>query len=150
VRDNFQRTAETFMDDARTLHKSGSHRNACYLAGYVVECTLKALIEASGGEEAEHTHDLISLRDRLAELSLTAGLSAAKYGDPLQFAPTITKQRGHPKRMGSRSKHYCDWDPTHRYDGSRWGNSAKSSAYVQEADRALTVLNQLLLDGGRR
>jgi hypothetical protein len=150
MKDDFRRTAETFMADARTLRGSGRHRNACYLAGYVVECTLKALIEASGRGAAAHTHDLLSLRERLAELSLLAGQSVAKYGDPLQFAPTITKMRPPVRSIGSRMKHLCDWDPGHRYDGSRWGDPAKSSAYVAEAERAISILNQLLLDGGLR
>ncbi|WP_437619070.1 HEPN domain-containing protein [Sorangium sp. So ce1151] len=150
MKDDFRRTAETFMADARTLHGSGRHRNACYLAGYVVECTLKALIEASSRGAVVHTHDLLSLRERLTELSLLAGQSVAKYGDPLQFAPTITRRRPPPPSSGSRMKQFCDWDPGHRYDGSRWGDAAKSSAYVAEAERALSILNQLLLDGGIR
>lgn len=150
MKDDYQRTAEAFMADARTLHVSGSHRNACYLAGYVVECTLKALIEASGKEHVDRIHDLISLRERLAKLSLTAGQAAAKYGDPIQLAPTITGQRGQPKHSRYGLQHFCDWDPNHRYDGSRWGNSEKSSAYVHEAERALSVLNHVLLDRGLR
>lgn len=150
MKDDFRCTAETFMADARTLHGAGRYRNACYLAGYVVECTLKALIEASGRGAAAHTHDLLSLRERLAQLSLMAGQSVAKYGDPLQFAPTITRRRPPPPSSRGRTKHFCDWDPGHRYDGSRWGDPAKSSAYVAEAERALSILSQLLLDGGIR
>lgn len=136
--------------DARTLHASERHRNTCYLAGYVVECALKVLIEAASRKQAEHTHHLGMLREQVLELSLTAGQTAAKYGDPMQFARTmITGGSTETRPIGGRRRS-CDWDPFHRYNGSRWDDPAKSSAYLQEAERALAILNELALDGSLR
>ncbi len=148
--DDFRGTAEAMIVDARTLDASQRYRNACYLAGYVVECTLKALIEAASLKQAEHTHNLGSLREQILELSLAAGQTVAKYGDPMQFARTmITGGSTEPRQTGGRRRP-CDWDPFHRYNGSRWDDPAKSSAYLQEAERAVDILNELLLDGGLR
>ena len=138
------------MVDARMLRASDRHRNACYLAGYVVECTLKALIQATSLKHSERTHDLNSLREQILELSLTAGQAVAKYGDPMQFARTMITGSAVESTLPESRPRRCDWDPVHRYNGSRWDDPAKSSAYLREAERAVAILNELLLDGGSR
>ncbi len=78
--DNFATTADRMTQDARTLHRAGAHRNACYLAGYVVECTLKALLEQTGGDP--WGHDLESLHLDVVALQVQGNAVVAKYGDP--------------------------------------------------------------------
>lgn len=146
--DDFRGTAETMLIDAHMLDALKRYRNACYLAGYVVECTLKVLIEAASLRPVERTHSLTSLREQILQLSISAGQAVAKYGDPMQFAHTmITGGAARSKQTGGGR---CDWDPLHRYNGSRWADEAKSTAYLQEADKAVAILNQLFLDGGLR
>ena len=148
--DDFQQTAEEMLIDARTLRSSERHRNTCYLAGYVVECVLKVLVEMASLNPAKRTHSLSLLREQVLVLSLSAGQSIAKYGDPLRFARTmITGGAAEAKSSGGQQQP-CDWDPVHRYNGSRWSDPAKSSAYLQEAERALAILNEIALDGGLR
>ncbi len=135
------------MVDARMLAALKRYRNACYLAGYVVECTLKVLVEAASRRQVKRTHDLSSLREQILTLSLSAGQSVAKYGDPMQFAYTMITGGAASRQPAGQP---CDWDPVHRYNGSRWDDAAKSTAYLQEAERAVAILNQLLLDGELR
>ncbi len=56
------------MNDAKALQAAGAHRNACYLAGYVVECTLKTMLEVAG--ENPWGHEIDDLKDLLLRLRL--------------------------------------------------------------------------------
>jgi HEPN domain-containing protein len=68
-RDDFQRLAETRLEDAQALLKAGRFDAAYYLGGYAVECALKALICANTREfdfppkdaRDYYTHDLVRL-----------------------------------------------------------------------------------------
>jgi HEPN domain-containing protein len=44
TRNDFQRLAESFLDEAQVLFSQGKHGAAYYMAGYAVECALKACI----------------------------------------------------------------------------------------------------------
>ena len=133
--DDFVKTAQQMMSDARALRNAGAHRNACYLAGYVAECTLKAMLLAAG-TTPKTVHDLQSLEGALKGLSLTPSHTIGKYGNPSRHAPTMFR----------KSSTECDWHPKHRYDGSRWANDATSYAYVNEAQKFIQILNQMILD----
>ena len=64
-RDLLRRLAETRLREARALAHEGHHQGAIYLAGYAVECWLKAVIchtlDWEGLHETFRTHDLKSL-----------------------------------------------------------------------------------------
>lgn len=68
-RDDFQRLAETRLEDAKALLKAGRFDAAYYLGGYAVECALKALICATTRQfdfppkdaRDYYTHDLVAL-----------------------------------------------------------------------------------------
>jgi hypothetical protein len=145
--DDFAKTADRMMFDARTLREAGSFRNACYLAGYVVECTLKVLLDKAG-MAPEHTHDLESLHDEVAQLLLLGNTVVARYGDPASLAPTLLQQIAPPKpRKGRSPRYFCHWDPEHRYDGSRWDSAQISDDYLREADKSIDVIIQMSIDG---
>lgn len=147
MNDDFAKTAERMMFDARTLRQAGAHRNACYLAGYVVECTLKVLLEKAG-LTPEYTHDLESLHDEVAQLLLLGNTVVARYGDPSSLAPTLLQQIAPPKPRKNRGpRYYCHWDPEHRYDGSRWDSEPMSEIYLREADKSIDVIIQMTIDG---
>jgi HEPN domain-containing protein len=76
-RDDFQRLAELRLKEAKALLAAGFSEGAYYLAGYAVECALKACIAKRTQQHDfpdkkmvidSHTHDLANLL-RLAELS---------------------------------------------------------------------------------
>ena len=76
---NYSRAGLQFLDDAKFMFERGSRtRSAVYLAGYTVECMLKALILSSvpprtsfklSSLRALHTHDF----DKLKALYLSYG-----------------------------------------------------------------------------
>jgi hypothetical protein len=134
--------------DAHTLQQAGAHRNACYLAGYVVECTLKALLEKASGQKPAQTHDLQSLQNEVNLLLVNGNAMAARYPDPAKLAPTMLQQVRPPRLKGNGSTQYfCHWDPYYRYDGSRWNSETVSKDYLREADGAFNVINQMRIDG---
>ncbi len=144
--DDYAATADRMMLDARILHRAGAHRNACYLAGYVVECTLKAMVKQTGG--APWGHDLESLHDQVAVLLLSGNAVVAKYGDPSQLAPTMVQQIKSPTvNRRNETRYYCHWDPDHRYDGTRWKLPSTSESYVLEAEKSHDVIVGMVLDG---
>lgn len=146
--DDYATTADRMMLDARTLRQAGAHRNTCYLAGYVVECTLKALLETASGQQPAQTHDLQSLQDDVNDLLVGGNAMVARYPNPAQLAPTLLQQVQPPRlRRDGSAQHFCHWDPYHRYDGSRWDTEPVSEAYLREADRAFDVIIQMLIDG---
>lgn len=133
------------MQDARILHDAGAHRNACYLAGYVVECTLKALLALTGA--SPWGHDLESLHDKVAGLLMNGNAVLARYGDPSQFAPTMLQQVNPQTVQRGEICYHCHWDPKHRYDGTRWTQSSVSVDYLREAEKAHDVIVRMFVDG---
>lgn len=70
-RATFQRLAETRLKDAEVLYENGQYAGAYYLAGYAIECALKACIAKKTKEfdfppqkkiiDKIYTHDLSKL-----------------------------------------------------------------------------------------
>ncbi|MEZ2347702.1 HEPN domain-containing protein [Terriglobus sp. RCC_193] len=82
TRSDFQLLAELRLQEAQLLLSVGSYSGAYYLAGYVVECALKACIakstQAYDFPDRKRTND--SYSHDVASLLKTAGLeSALKY-----------------------------------------------------------------------
>ena len=98
------------------------------------------------GQTPEHTHDLESLHDEVAQLLLLSNAVVARYGDPASFAPTMLQQFSYLDLKG-RLRHFCHWDPGHRYDGSRWDSEPMSESYLREADKSIDVIIQMTIDG---
>ena len=72
--DDYPEAAVKHMQDSGALLAGGRYDGAAYLAGYVVECALKTLIQLEAGQ-VRHHHDLSRL-DR--DLGL-AGCGAAGH-----------------------------------------------------------------------
>lgn len=125
------------------------HRNACYLAGYVVECVLKAMITARYTKArvvdvpSLFSHELSDLEALLTAQAVAAERDVVRYGLPVHAAPTMCTIVGQRQLRRQRIDE-AHWHPFHRYDGSRW---VTSSTYIAEAKAALDILTQLQLDG---
>lgn len=134
------------LESAEALSAAAHHRNACYLAGYVVECGLKAMLieryrRVPGVRVPPYkVHRLQELTDLLTALALVADREVVKHGLPLAVAPTIGAQIG----TDSNGRALSHWDPYHRYDGSRWVDSI---AYVAEAKAVNGILDMLRMEG---
>ena len=71
-KEDFPKAALKHLQDAQALLKSNRFDGAAYLAGYVVECALKAMIEVER-KNVPHIHDLSQLQSRLQALAVVAG-----------------------------------------------------------------------------
>ena len=87
-RNDLQRLAGTRIREAKTLFKAGEYSGAYYLAGYAVECALKACVAKGvkrydfpekGLSDKVFTHDLTSL---LKHSKLNAELEAESKANP--------------------------------------------------------------------
>ena len=90
--DDMRLIADERADEARALLAASHYSGAYYLAGYAVECALKAVITKDLSEwtmpdwralQSAHIHDL----QRLATL---AGLDSALAGDPVTGPSWLT------------------------------------------------------------
>jgi hypothetical protein len=143
--DDYLKTAQEMLADARHLHDADRYRNACYLAGYVVECTAKMLLVVAGNPP-RFTHDLEVLHDHIDRLRLAANTLVARYGDPTLLAPKMREIVG-SERVRGAMRDLLHWDPYFRYDGSRWNDYEISRQYIHEAEQASAVLDEMILDG---
>ena len=71
-KEDFPKAALKHLQDAQALLKSNRFDGAAYLAGYVVECALKTMIEVER-KNVPHIHDLSQLQSRLQALAVVAG-----------------------------------------------------------------------------
>lgn len=75
--DDYPAAARRHMFDATVLKGQQHYDGAAYLAGYVVECSLKTLIEMESGP-VKRVHDLARLRDAISDLSRQADARTAR------------------------------------------------------------------------
>lgn len=68
--DNFYDTAKRMHKSSETLHNNGEYHNACYLAGYVVECYAKIVVGLSVSSHTPRSfgHDINRLNTELQYL----------------------------------------------------------------------------------
>jgi HEPN domain-containing protein len=130
-RATFQQLAETRLAEAKLLHEQGLHSGAYYLAGYAIECALKAKIAADfrGNEIPElkrvqsiYTHDLSAL---LGLAVLKEDLDAEKELNPELY------QRWSTIRAWSENTRYKVW------------TEASASAILDAIDGADGILEWL-------
>ena len=130
--ENYREAAGKHLVDADTLLKAKRADGAAYLAGYVVECSLKALIAAEGATP-QHVHDFGSLLDRLNDLATRADVRTAR-----RYVRVSS-------RLHSASIH--GWRPAIRYEAPRIGQ-AEATGWLGEAGSVYgEAVGQLALDG---
>ncbi|MCY4635956.1 MAG: HEPN domain-containing protein [Acidobacteria bacterium] len=131
--DDYPDAAGKHMEDSNVLLAERRYDGAAYLAGYVVECALKTLIQLETGN-AEHSHDLGGLCDQLDRLAAQAG---ARQGKVYLAAEAALR--------ASTVLH--NWRPEQRYRGPGVG-AAEAGAWNQEAGFAYRkIIGKLRLAG---
>jgi HEPN domain-containing protein len=70
--DDYPEAAGKHLTDASVLMTGGRYDGTAYLAGYVAECALKALIQMETGQGLR-SHDLLDLRTTLGTIASQAG-----------------------------------------------------------------------------
>ncbi len=113
-RQEFQRLAEERLDDAKALLRAGRFGGAYYVAGYAIECALKACIaskiraESWPPKDVNKTHFIHDLE----KLLTTAGLNDLK-SDP-------------NRDVGDNWRVVKDWNSESRYESDRQEPQARA------------------------
>jgi HEPN domain-containing protein len=76
VRENYASAASRHVRDARTLCEASRWDNAGYLAGYAVECGVKAAVELAGVRLRRHLDDI---PPKFLVLAADLSLAARRY-----------------------------------------------------------------------
>jgi hypothetical protein len=117
MEDDFRSAAELHLNDGSFLVKHERYDNAFYLLGYVVECSLKTIVESKEGAARKYKHDLGKLRTAYLRLAVLMGSAVS--------APSETVEKL------VKDFENLDWNPSHRYRG----NGHVDSTMAGEAQR---------------
>lgn len=133
--DNFYDTAKRMYKSSETLHNNSEYHNACYLAGYVVECYAKIIVGVfSTGIPRRFGHNISNLDIELQNiLSGNSSLSAYIMSGPADFNSVLS-----------------NWNPGNlRYTESSLtlSNQILSSNFQTEIQTAMQKLAQMEIDG---
>lgn len=136
VGEDFASAAGRHLDDCERLLRSGRHDNAAYLAGYVVECSLKAVVESGGLSAVSYGHDLTTLSGSALDLAYLLTPSVWRY----QTARTPEANELHAK-----------WRPERRYWRTGEVDEATACRFLAAADATYAATTvQTILDGRGR
>lgn len=130
--DDYPAAARRHLEDADVLHAGDRHDGVAYLAGYVVECAMKTVIQVETGSAAR-SHDLAGLDRTLAALSARVGAQTARL-----YARAVPLLRD-PALLG--------WDPAMRYRGPETSQADAAARLRVAGEVYRVVIGGLALDG---
>lgn len=131
--DDYPEAAGKHLKDADVLLTGVRPDGAAYLAGYVVECALKTLIQVQTGR-ATRSHDLPRLSNSLGAIAAQAGPQTQRY-----FATATALLNG---------AGILGWNPEMRYRANGGVTSARAGTWLQEAGAVYAgTIGGLRLDG---
>jgi hypothetical protein len=125
---DLRQVAETRIREAKILLDAGEASGAYYLAGYAVECALKAKIASSFVAyqvpsldlvKKVYTHDLPAL---VGIANLNADLTASLRADP-DFA--------------ANWRLVCEWNESSRYESFAHGDAAELIGSITDPDHGI-------------
>jgi hypothetical protein len=135
--DDFYATAKRMHKSSKTLHDNSEYHNACYLAGYVVECYAKIVVGLS--------YDFTS-----AELAKEFSHNLKKLNKELQYIMTYSPYSSYIIDMRSDFAtillNVTKWHPIKRYSSNIWIEQ-NSINFQSEIQLAMQKLTQMELDG---
>ena len=130
--DDFPEAAGKHLKDASELNASDRYDGTAYLAGYVVECALKTLIQMQT-KRIHRSHDL-------QRLDSTLGTIAALADRP-------TKQMYASARKILRGADILAWNPEMRYQAAVT-DSSTAGTWLREATAIYSrIIGELKKDG---
>jgi HEPN domain-containing protein len=77
--EDFLSASVRHYNDSKYLHDKGRFDNAAYLAGYVVECGLKAILQVYGHGAKTYKHDIAALHGPALDLATMLSPGASRY-----------------------------------------------------------------------
>jgi hypothetical protein len=129
--EDYGSAARRHLHDARTLLAAERMDNAAYLAGYVIECSMKKLLEVHGHGAKEYGHDLQRLSGQALTLAVILSPGATRY--QLEDIPQL------PQMVSF-------WRPEQRYFAT--GAVVHGELLVDGASKVYErVLVEMILDG---
>lgn len=131
--DDYPEAAGRHMQDSGALLAGGRPDGAAYLAGYVVECALKTLIQLETGRP-RYSHDLSGLCDELDTLAAQASSRTGRYYLGAQVRLRATNILNH-------------WVPEQRYRGPAVSSAEAATWHREAADAYGRIIGQLNLAG---
>lgn len=130
IQENYASAAGRHLNDARTLCDAGRWDNAGYLAGYAVECSVKAVIDHAGLRLRSHLNEI---PQQLMLLAADLSLAARRY--PVDMDPDVDMVRR-------------NWAPDLRYAGTGTLAQPDALALAKSADGVFRrTVNAMVLDG---
>jgi HEPN domain-containing protein len=132
--EHFQQAAARHLHDAQYLLSQERWDNAVYLAGYVVECSFKVLVEVyiDSSSAKKYGHDLAGLQGKAME-RLRLIYPALDMKLPASRTMGTVLEQDHPAR---------------RYAKSGLWSEIESEEAVQRAEEIyLEIIPKLILDG---
>jgi len=129
---DYQGAAGRFLRDANTLLAEERWASAAYLSGYVVECSLKALLRAAC-VRVPKIHNLQALKQAVQSV---AGGKRRKIGDvvrkPLR-CPMETPRDFDNFDYSNSDDQVTEWHPSLRYQPDRVVNANRTRDWVHGA-----------------
>lgn len=134
MQEDFVSATARHLTDASFLAENNRIDNAGYLAGYAVECSLKAIIVHSGGQDPRvYGHDLATLGGAALDLSLL-------------LSPAPCHYRSYT--IDEIINVFKDWEPSLRYTATGTLSQSKTINLVAAARKAFEQLViPIILDG---
>jgi len=136
--DDHPEAAKKHLSDAGVLEKAGRPDGTAYLAGYIVECSLKSVvllqINAPNPKwRGKDGHDLPKIHSELINLTTLAGSKIGRY--------VSTALKNLPMAA------ILAWNPEMRYRAPSIGN-AQATTWLSEARSVYNeTVGQMILDG---
>lgn len=131
-RDDFPNAAGKHLSDAEMLLSANRYDGSAYLAGYVVECAMKTLIQVESGRVIR-THSFETLTNTILFSCALAGARTSKY--------ITTKIREIPQAP------IAHWKETMRYHAPHMTQN-DTTAWVNDAKQIYTdSIAHMILDG---
>ena len=128
---DFVAAATRHLHDARILNEKVCCDNAVYLAGYVAECALKAVVERSGLTAQLFGHKLAKLEGDGLDLAVAMLPASARYRPPASAVRAINSA----------------WSPSLRYSPSQAGMVQSLGLVEAAAEIWTSCIGEMLLDG---
>jgi hypothetical protein len=130
---DYRSSAGRHLEDALLLFDVARFDNAGYLSGYVIECSLKLLIEASGTRPKQYQHELVTLSGNALLLACIMVPGIRRYSIPR--SPDFQSMTN-------------AWGPDLRYHTSGTTTRAQAETWLRvAADAYRSIVVESILDG---
>ncbi len=131
--ENYANAAARHLDDAMLLQAQQRHDNAAYLSGYVAECAMKVVLEASFISPKRFGHELETISVDTMSLLWIVAPAMRRYEMPASIEVDELIR---------------DWRPELRYGKSGLFDSVKAERWTSAANRVFSCfVVSSVLDG---